>query len=503
MDLDFDKFCLVDGSPTTVLPVLRHSSVPNSNRELGGKPVYGNDTPSLLEEFEIDFGDYYSESCRDVRSQKISRESSEVLKRGSVYQSSQEVIQKRDAASGRKKIEFSPRTASSFSVKIIDSLCNSDEESSVFDQSRASVMSFSEQSTSSAYGNGVEFCCGDIEEEDVAIRLQKSPFVRLALPRSPAKSEPDSSRASAKAQFNPVKKMFDPFVKSKSRRSLFSNFNEARGETINGIKPRHLEYSHQYEEKENQSSVPHSSPAHLHGLVKIGNKHGESFFQFSVKSPEEVYVAKMWKVENASSWVYTFHLFPNRRKRGTKGWGVRECNSESTMVGRMHVSCYLHTEFEGAGQLNDSMVTEFVLYDILQSRKSSDKLHPELETAAIVMQVPLEKRESLKFKCGDEKMDETPNKLLDCLRLGKKEEGVSDISSGGKMLVVIPGGNHSLPSNGGCGPSPLLDRWRFGGGCDCGGWDMACPLTIFTEAQRLTDSQHSTQFFVQVFPRLT
>lgn len=478
MDLDFDKFCLVDGSPTTVLPVPRHRSV-ETNRNLGGERICGTDTP--IEEFEIDFDGYCSGSFGDVRSRSISRESSEVLKRGSVYQSSKEVslIQKTDPAFARKKIEFSPRAASSFSAEIIDSLCSSDEESSVFEQSRASVMSSSEQSTSSVYGNGLEFGYGDIREEDVAVSLKKSLF---ALPSSPAKSEPDSSRASSpKARFSPVRKMFDPFVTSRPRRSPLSKFNEARGEV--GIKPRQLEFSHRYEEKEKLDSVPHSSPAHLHGILEMGNKNGVPFFQFSLKSPEEVYVAKTWKDEDSSTWVYTFHLLANRRKRGTKGWGFRECNQESTMVGRMHVSCRLHTEFEGAGQLNDSMVTEFVSYDILQSRKSSDELHPELETAAIVMQSLLEKRESLKFKSGDKKIDETPTKMLDC----------------GKMHVVIPGGNHSLPSDGSCGPSPLLDRWRFGGGCDCGGWDMACPLTIFTEAQHRTDSQHSTELFVQVY----
>ncbi|KAE9459583.1 hypothetical protein C3L33_08552, partial [Rhododendron williamsianum] len=44
--------------------------------------------------------------------------------------------------------------------------------------------------------------------------------------------------------------------------------------------------------------------------------------------------------------------------------------------------------------------------------------------------------------------------------------------------VVTPCGNHGLPSTDSRGPSPLLDRWRLGGGCDCGGWDIACPLTF-------------------------
>lgn len=553
MDLDFEKYCLVDGSPTTVLPAPRHcSSV--ENRKSSGKPKYGNGTPSITEQLEIDFGEYCSGSCRDVRSQRVSREGSEVLKRESVYQSSKEVrlIHNTDAAVGRKKIEFSPGTASSFSIGIIDSLCSSNEESSQLEQNRASVMSLSEQSMTSAYGGGVEFFYDDstitlasapaaIAEKSLAVSLHRSFSARFALPHSPAKSECDGSRASSpKARFSPIKKMLDSFVKSKSRRSPLSNFNETHGETISGLagisrnkvvcrslqgdmleKPYHVDCNHQNEEKENHNSVPQCSPAHLHGLLKTGNKHGVPCFQFSVKSPEDVYVAKTWKVENASTWVYTFHLLPHRRKLSSSGWGFKECSRESFMVGRMHVSCQQYTEFKGSGQLNDSMVTEFVLHDILHSRKitasqdntscncdtdqfgssAATKLHPELEIAAIIMQVPLEKRESLKFKSGDKKIDETPPNLLDIFRLGKSKEGASDSSSPGMMHVVIPAGNHSLPISGSRCPSPLLDRWRLGGGCDCGGWDMACPLNIFTnkiaEGQPLIDNQSRADLFVQ------
>lgn len=605
MDLDFDKYCLVDRSPTTVLPApRRHSKV--ANKKSSGKPKYVNDTPSLNEDFEINFGHYGSASCRDFRSQRVSQEGKEVLKRGSVYQSSKEVrlLQKTDAVVGRKKIEFSQETASALSFGTIDSLCSLDEDSSLVEQNRASVMSLSEQSTTSVHGNQVELCFHDSmitsesvtapikeanspQEKDLAVNLHKSLSAKLALPHSPAKSECGGSRASSpKARFSPVKKMLDPFVKSKSLRSPLSSFNETGGETISGLaginrnktvcrsllsdisdKPRHVEYNHQCEEKENRNSVPQCSPAHLHGLLKLGNKHGVPFFQFSVKSPEDVYVAKTWKVENASTWVYTFHSLSHRRKRNTSGWGFKESNRESSMVGQMHVSCHLCTEFKGAGELNDSMVTEFVLYDIIHSRKctasldnsscsddvinaplGSDeilsrgnfelkeisaktktksqlkhsrdtglfessasqlltavKLCPELEIAAIIMQVPLEKRESLKFKSGDKKLDETPPNLVDLCQLRKATEGVSDTSSPGKMHVVIPAGNHSLPVTENRGPSPLLDRWRLGGGCDCGGWDMACPLNIFSnptvkiaESQPLIDNQNLTELFVQV-----
>ncbi|KAJ7531458.1 hypothetical protein O6H91_14G044900 [Diphasiastrum complanatum] len=46
------------------------------------------------------------------------------------------------------------------------------------------------------------------------------------------------------------------------------------------------------------------------------------------------------------------------------------------------------------------------------------------------------------------------------------------------VTVILPNGNHGRPLNGMTGPQPLIDRWRSGGICDCGSWDLGCGLTI-------------------------
>ncbi|KAG6668557.1 hypothetical protein CIPAW_01G178800 [Carya illinoinensis] len=46
------------------------------------------------------------------------------------------------------------------------------------------------------------------------------------------------------------------------------------------------------------------------------------------------------------------------------------------------------------------------------------------------------------------------------------------------MDILIPAGLHGGPRTENCGPSSLIERWRSGGHCDCGGWDIGCPLTI-------------------------
>ncbi|KAI3984687.1 hypothetical protein MKX01_039304 [Papaver californicum] len=75
----------------------------------------------------------------------------------------------------------------------------------------------------------------------------------------------------------------------------------------------------------------------------------------------------------------------------------------------------------------------------------------------------------------------------------------SDCST--SLNVLIPAGMHSGPRSKHGGPSSLTERWRSGGKCDCGGWDVGCPLTVlcsrFDEHEEFTnlDTQHECKSF--------
>jgi hypothetical protein len=132
-------------------------------------------------------------------------------------------------------------------------------------------------------------------------------------------------------------------------------------------------------------------------------------------------------------------------------------------------------------------------------------LHPDLEIAAVVIQLPFAKRESLKYRRGDKGSDEMHSNLLNLSVGEQRRKTIPDKENPENVKVVIPTGNHSLPSGDSRGPSSLLDRWRSGGGCDCGGWDMACPLTVFgnpgiqcAEDEPLLDNQRPLELFLMV-----
>lgn len=617
MELDFDKYCVVDGSPTTVLPSPgRRPKV--QKRKSKGYATRENSLLSLEEDFHvISFNRYRSRSCKTISSRTFPSEYSDARKRGSVcHQSSKELrlLRKTDASEGRKKIELSETSAAALSFGIVDSLCSSDEENSHIEPDRSVEMSLNlESSTSTSTTNKPRERLHSCEFLDLPVLpaprrgvpshdsrkvsfdtenivngaresvwdskiksrpvilplnndgnslggkeaeafLHKSLSAKLSLPHSPAHSETDSSRASSpKTRFGPaVRKVFDPLVKSKSQRSPLGSLREQQREAsstgsdnINKKQTfrrktllqdfantgQQMEYI-SCPVKQCHNQPVQSSPAHLQALLKLDRKHGLPIFEFSVKSPEDVFVARTWKSENASDWVYTFHSTPEKRRSNASGRGAKESKKGSSLMGQMQVSCHSCTELKDAGVFKDSMVTEFVLYDVAHSRSTSSndssledmtreqlgrgrhsgssdsssshpmhavELHPHCEAAAIVVQFPSGKRESLKQKNGDKKLDDTYDFIQ------RNTEQFPDCSSPAKVNVVIPSGNHSLPATESHGPSPLLDRWRFGGGCDCGGWDMACPLNIFVNPDiqisgdhHLMESKQPLKLFIQV-----
>ncbi|XP_010543258.1 PREDICTED: uncharacterized protein LOC104816240 [Tarenaya hassleriana] len=53
---------------------------------------------------------------------------------------------------------------------------------------------------------------------------------------------------------------------------------------------------------------------------------------------------------------------------------------------------------------------------------------------------------------------------------------------GTETRIIIPVGVHGLGNEG--RPSPLIERWRSNGICDCGGWDIGCGLRLLLSSQR-------------------
>ncbi|XP_042457094.1 uncharacterized protein LOC122041469 isoform X1 [Zingiber officinale] len=362
----------------------------------------------------------------------------------------------------------------------------------------------------------------------------------------------------SKTKFSQLKRIFDPIMKSKSLRDSFPAGTQNTGLKAALQKSLLHEISTKEEDIKLGSCLTQGaflqvaiSPAHLHGILKLDIENGHPSFEFSLQDPEEVLLAKTWKTASAFNWVYTFHS--SKKKINTSRGTDDKHGTLPPLVGQMQVSCYLCSELRENGSLFNSTVTEFVLYDITRARRNfsieerskccsdpaqpvssnvvkdltpagapernksaeyldssrlglsscnsdtsasypwlSKDLHPQHEIAAIVIQVPFNKKENSIEK--EEFRPKGNQKASRCSPIDRRKETRSHMNYP-IVKVVTPSGNHGLPNTVGAGPSSLLDRWRFGGGCDCGGWDMACPIIVFDNQQGDDWINHSASEF--------
>ncbi|XP_052134668.1 uncharacterized protein LOC127753235 isoform X1 [Oryza glaberrima] len=426
------------------------------------------------------------------------------------------------AGDGFLEISLDEDTSKSVHTRQIEGTCSKDARSNC-------------QHSVDVYSDGSKHGEGDLVN-----KLPKSLSTKVGV--FDATCPPESTHganSTTKARSSPFKKILDPIMKSKSLRnpSLMEKEDAKHSSLLVEGKGRVLRKSllsgisrteqsltpNCQQSKEAQVLTVTSSPTHLHAVLKLDPTNDSFGFEFCTKGPEESIYANIWKAGNELNWIYTFHSTGKRTSTvGKTPKDRRGCLPP--IVGQMHVSSYLYSEVGQNGVLNNSAISEFVLYDIAHARRSSaveriqctdsskpkfcsavnnsisrgslernnlmerqnntrnnsdastsslwsrEDLHPHLEVAAIVIQVPFHKTQSKELKDG---------------------------SSSGTIKVAAAGGAHGLPRDDESSPSPLLDRLKTGGGCDCGGWDMSCPIVVLDNAYDshwvdsvMTESKH-------------
>ncbi|CAN6864485.1 unnamed protein product [Brassica oleracea] len=329
-------------------------------------------------------------------------------------------------------------------------------------------------------------------------KLQRSFSARMQLPFMQS-SKPSNNQSSSSSWFSRIKKMSNPFS---NRNPLIPKSGEIK---VSGA--------------ETLSRNKSSSPVHLHAHLSIQYELGMPVFTFSLDHPGDVYMARTWMDDNDDSrFVYSFRYIGGRSNRNHIEQRSNVSGIESSLIGQMQVSTQISLEAEEEPYEDpvESTVSELVLFDIARARRSGSKhdsvsdgskhihrqnsfsrgltrsfskhsensassssdpwpateLHPGLEIAAIVI------RDS--SSSSNESFEYMKNSKL-CRR---------------EMKVIVPTGNHGLPDAENSCPTPILQRWRSGGGCDCSGWDMGCHLFVL-EQQELINNLHCLELFTE------
>lgn len=198
--------------------------------------------------------------------------------------------------------------------------------------------------------------------------------------------------------------------------------------------------------------------SNVQALLQLTLKNGIPFFKLVIESSSDILAAAVKKLPSGkddSSLIYAFYSVHETKKK-SGGWIYQGLKEKSysfgyNIVGQMKISSSYHAEFSGA-EKDLYVVRESVLYssDIMQADEKRPDCMLDGELAAIIVKNP-------------------------------SDETCGDIGSSKSTIVVLPEGVHSWPNS--HLPSPLINRWRSGGACDCGGWDIGCQFHVLSHHQ--------------------
>lgn len=242
------------------------------------------------------------------------------------------------------------------------------------------------------------------------------------------------SPPTSRTHSSPLRRLLDPLFPSKSLED--STIKTKVKLDLRSCKEVRVDDSHM--NKMNESSTTKQA------LFQIAVKNGRPLFTFAVDNNIDILAATVRSLsgkDDSNGWIYTFFTIHEVKKKKS-GWLSQ--GAKGTAQG-------YHPNVTAQMKVYNPTISsrEFVLSSVGPNRLDHQVLdgQPQDELAAIVVRF---------LGKADDEEDQ------DCF----------------STTVILPGGHHSVPSKG--EPSPLIDRWRSGGVCDCGGWDMGCRLRTLT-----------------------
>ncbi|KAJ9180636.1 hypothetical protein P3X46_008852 [Hevea brasiliensis] len=313
---------------------------------------------------------------------------------------------------------------------------------------------------------------------------ESSAVPRLSSTYVSVKSGPVISKASAgldnssrekaschRGRSSPLRRLLDPLLKSRILTPTGSAETDQplRG-SLNSYSFKPINTTESLRTEKHEAST---IQAHL----LITKRNGLPLFRFVINNNNIIIGAPVKNLmspgKNDSGCNYAFYAIDEIKKK-SGSWinqGIKEksCGFVYNVVGQMKINSS-SLDFSGQNSNTQCMVKESVLFgvELRQTGQVSPKLVQNTELAAIVVKMP---GGNLGF---DKRQTDKEENII--------EKGFSwhllDNENSNSCTVILPGGVHSLPNTG--VPSPLIHRWRSGGSCDCGGWDVGCKLRILS-----------------------
>ncbi|XP_022743166.1 uncharacterized protein LOC111294199 [Durio zibethinus] len=273
---------------------------------------------------------------------------------------------------------------------------------------------------------------------------------------------------------SPLRRMLDPLLKSKGFNSFrYTDTVQPSKGSLNSSTARPVNANEFLQEEKVEPSMTQA-------LLQVTMKNGLPLFRFVVDNGSNMLATSMKSLPSAAQGGpdYIFSSVCEIKKKSgrwiSQGNKEKNCGYIYNIIGQMKISNSPISDLTAQDCCNQYLVRESVLFgvDQRQADQASAKFTPNTELAAVVFKMP---GESTDIQQGDK--DIMKKGFTECLAM----DGCScnSIENANSTTVILPGGVHSLPNKG--IPSPLIDRWKSGGLCDCGGWDVGCKLSILAD----------------------
>ncbi|GER33261.1 hypothetical protein STAS_09383 [Striga asiatica] len=262
-------------------------------------------------------------------------------------------------------------------------------------------------------------------------------------------------------------------------------------------------------------SPGHKRAASFQGMLQCKLRDEMPYYVFSIENTTDIYAASLLKVEpsgdNGFDYIYDFcsnvkrkkelgdqeielqslctmkvstsiTLCPNSSTEVKETRFVVSLSSEDRCINELKISHHYRKRrqrlvskvtkvFRSFDQRTSGAIFEDSTWDPCESE---NEYVQKLEIAAIIV------KDTFKNNSSDE--DIIGGWGLKFLKKWGKDMPLKTILPMGNCStsfdVLIPAGIHGGPKTGGIGPANLVERWISGGVCDCGGWDLGCPLKV-------------------------
>ncbi|KAI3450297.1 hypothetical protein Pfo_006962 [Paulownia fortunei] len=343
-------------------------------------------------------------------------------------------------------------------------------------------------------------------------------------------STSEKSNATSRARSSPLRRLLDPLLKPEvddshhfarsSERNLLTTdrtVKSSRGQrespalhsgkvTLDLKGCRTVDIGGPHQTRNNGTST-------MQALLQVALKNGLPLFTFTVDNCSDILAATVKEIcseNSAHRWIYTFFSFSEMKKKNVhwinQGSKDRNDGYISNIVAQMKVSDILYTNSNGKRSVSKSWVREFVLSSVgaRDVDQTSDSLSGD-ELAAIVVKFP----ERIGGQCNQDGqqrgifnksatgLKQPFQQVRNCSNSRDDEGNESASDALFSATVILPGGNHGVPSKG--EPSPLIERWKSGGSCDCGGWDLGCRIRVLANCNQLSQRFISTKSQLTAF----